>query len=100
MSTTDRLVAATALLLACIFPGYFAFFTRWAQSDLQAYAMASVSLILAAASFAVLYPKRERIGFRLYATIAGLFTAFWGLEVFGGLAWYIADKLARHHQHS
>lgn len=100
MSTTGRLVAATALLLACIVPGYFAFFTKWAHTDLQAYAIGSVSLILAAASFAVLYPERKQIGFRLYTTLAGLFTAFWALEVFGGLAWYIADKIARHHQRS
>ncbi len=100
MSTTCRLVVATALLLACIFLGYFAFFTKWTGIELQAYAMASVSLLLAAAGFAVLYPKRKRIGFRLYATLAGLFTAFWALEVFGGLAWYIADQIVRHHQRS
>ncbi len=100
MSPTSRFLAATALLVACIFPGYVASFTKWTHGDLQAYAMDSVSLILAATSFAVLYPKRDRIGFRLYAAIAGLFTAFWALEVFGGLAWYITDKVTRHSQRS
>ena len=100
MTRIQRLLAATGLLLACFIVS-FVTFSKWGpKSDLAAYAYGSIALVFSLGSVFFLYPERKRIGFRLYATLAGFVATFWALEVFGGLTWYLFDKALRaYNQH-
>lgn len=35
---------------------------------------------------------------RLFGAIAILVFIFWAIEFFGGISWYLLDKVARHYQ--
>jgi hypothetical protein len=84
-------VASTALIAAV--------FTRGGpKTDIQAYALAFIGLLLGTFASVQFYPIRKDIAGRILCTLTILVTAFWAIEFFGGIAFYTLDKLARHYQ--
>lgn len=99
MTKTIRLAIALAALSTSVVVGTVMLSTHGPRSDLSAYALSLLALMLAVCALAVLYPGRSSLGNRFVLTTAILLTLFWSLEFFGGVAWFTLDKLARHYQH-
>ena len=99
MNPRGRVLIAAASLLASLAVGWATFTKVPAGDDLEAYAFVFIALILALVSSVLLYKMRANLSGKIFCGIAILITAFWVLEFFGGVAWYTADKIARHYQH-
>jgi len=68
------------------------------KTDLVAYAVCSIPWLLAVLAVWVSRPLRASIGGRILYAWCILIAATWSIELFGGIAWYISDKVARHLQ--
>jgi len=74
-------------------------FSAWSpKTDLKAYGVSSIALIFAVLASAIAYPLRVDTKGKLLCAVCMTIAVLWSLELFGGLAWYGADKVARHYQ--
>ena len=96
-----RRVWLAAPSLAASLAVSFLIFSKWGpRSDLGAYTISFLGLLLAGTAAALLYPLRNRISIRLFCVFSVLVAIFWSIEFFGGVAWFVLDKLVRTIQKS
>jgi hypothetical protein len=96
MTLTRRVWLAALSLIVSLAVSFFIFSKKWgAKDDLEAYLISPLGLIFAVIASALFYPVRNRISIRLFCIVAFLVTIFWGVEFFGGVAWFVLDKLTR-----
>jgi hypothetical protein len=95
MTLTRRVWLATLSLIVSLAVSFF-ILSKWGvKNDLEAYLISLLGLLFAGIASALLYPFRNRISIRLLCIVAFLATIFWGIEFFGGVAWFVLDKLTR-----
>jgi hypothetical protein len=90
------LVAVLALFVSLAF-GYITFADVKPGQDLYAYALAFGGLIFSCTSLFSIYPFRKNFYIRLLCVLAIVLVLFSALEFLGGIAWYLLDKIVRHH---
>ena len=86
---------ATASVAASLAVSYLVF-SRWGpRNDIGAYAISFLGLVFAVIAFTLLYPLRKRMSIRCFLVFVLLVALFWSIEFFGGVAWFLLDKVAR-----
>jgi hypothetical protein len=98
MNRKSRVAISTSALLFSLSFAWAIFTKVHPGQDLYAYALSLIALLFAALSAIVLYPLRDDVVMRLFCAITILVFIFWAVEFFGGISWYLLDKLARHYQ--
>jgi hypothetical protein len=95
MTLRTRVSLATASLIFSLSVCYL-IFSKWAPNgDIEAYGVYFVGLLFAVSASVLLYPIRSKFSIRLFGAFAILVAIFWSMEFFGGVAWFLLDKLAR-----
>lgn len=95
MTLRTRVSLATTSLIVSLAVWYF-ILSKWApNNDIGAYSVSFVGLLCALSACALLYPSRSNFGIRLFGVFAILVAISWGIEFFGGVAWFLLDKLTR-----
>jgi zinc transporter ZupT len=106
MTTMSKQRAATAagLCICCSVAIFAAIFLSRSFSrsltEMEVYGIGLLPLLLALYSCILLWPHRSSFAIRIFFTFTALIAAFLALEVIGGFAWFLLDKLVRHYQHS
>jgi hypothetical protein len=98
MSPKGQVLLSITSFLCCLAVSYF-IFSKWGpRTDIGAYGVSFVALFFAYTAFAFAYSLRRRWSMRILCVLEGLAVAFWSLEFFGGVGWFVLDRVARHYQ--
>jgi hypothetical protein len=96
MSRVQRVTLASFSMFLCFAISWVPF-SKWAPTtDLKAYALMAIAMLLAASASIVLKPIYRPVGIRVFNIICICVAAFWCFDLVGGLIWFGLDKVARH----
>ena len=98
-STIRRVSLAIVLLSFCVLLSWIAFSKFGPRTDIQAYCLSALALLLATFAAGALKPLRDSVGIRIFHVFTICIAAFLAFELIGGLIWFSLDKLERHLQH-